>query len=99
MKIRGYATAVRRQRIFAMPSNCKAKLELSVPSQEAENCNASSDFTNPFPAMARPRVIKEVNNAQLLTVRSFFIKNDSKPPINGTKKSNKTIITKLLREW
>ena len=86
--------AVRRQRICAKPSNRNAKFELSVPSHDAENSSASAFFTKPFPAIASANVKNEINNAQLRTVRSLFKKNESNPPISGTKNSNKTIILK-----
>jgi hypothetical protein len=69
-----------------------------VPIQDAENCRASSALINFVPAVAKANVTSETTKAHERTDLSSFIKKEAIPPINGTKKSNKTIIVKTLRQ-
>src|SRR6476661_1041445 len=93
-KITGYETAVNRQRIFAMPSSFKEKVEFRPPIHGVENCRASSAFIKRVPRTAITRVTRETTSGRMRTTLSSLIKKESKPPINGTKKRDKTIISK-----
>ena len=76
------------------PSSFNEKELPKLPNQLAEKFNCAASVMNLLPATAINNVTIEESNAQLRTVLSFLIKNDSIPAINGTKKSNKTIIFK-----
>jgi hypothetical protein len=85
--------AVSRQRIWDNPSSCSEKELPRLPSQEELKCSCPGEWAKVFPAMEINKVITDVSSAQVRTVLSFFIKKDRNPPINGTKNSNKTIIS------
>ncbi|WP_240409949.1 hypothetical protein [Flavisolibacter nicotianae] len=93
-KITGYEIAVNRQRIFAMPSSFREKVEFRPPNHGVENCRASSAFIKRVPRTAITSVTRETTSARMRTPFSSLIKKESKPPINGTKKRDKTIISK-----
>ena len=88
--------AVNKHNNLESPSSLIEKLLPNVPSHGVENESCAADGENATVITESASPINETSKAHVRTALSFFKKNDSKPPINGTRNNNKTIILKSI---